>query len=203
MITINVESLENAEIFWKELGLEEKVALSESYDFKPQTLAIDVEYIDDIYEKVEELGLELSEISPATDGKHLFSFKTPEDNRVIIVGDWVTEPYSHDKRTAFFENIKQVSLLQAEDIEELDEEAVILFGRVTCPWTRYFSQQLAEISSKIYYVDTENTDLSPALQEARRKYDAPTVPTVIRRQADGAFVKMDRSKLTLKEFLED
>ncbi|WP_396418395.1 hypothetical protein LLA22_01455 [Lactococcus cremoris] len=30
MITLNVNSLENAEIFWKELGLEEEIALNET-----------------------------------------------------------------------------------------------------------------------------------------------------------------------------
>ena len=74
MITLNVNSLENAEIFWKELGLEEEIALNETYDPNPATLAISVETIDEIHDKIIELGLPLSLITKSADGRDLFSF---------------------------------------------------------------------------------------------------------------------------------
>lgn len=78
MITLNVNSLENAEIFWKELGLEEEIALNETYDPNPATLAISVETIDEIHDKIIELGLPLSLITKSADGRDLFSFIAPE-----------------------------------------------------------------------------------------------------------------------------
>ena len=77
MITLNVNSLENAEIFWKALGLEDEVALNETYDPNPETLAISVETIDEIRDKIIELGLPVSPITPAVDGRFMFSFIAP------------------------------------------------------------------------------------------------------------------------------
>mgnify|MGYP004619909305 CR=1 FL=1 len=110
MITLNVNSLENAEIFWKELGLEDEVALNETYDPNPETLAISVETIDEIHDKIIELGLPVSPITPAVDGRFIFSFIAPEGNTFIVIGEWVERPYTGEMRTEFFENVKGLLL---------------------------------------------------------------------------------------------
>lgn len=126
MITLNVNSLENAEIFWKELGLEEEIALNETYDPAPETLAISVETIDEIHDKIIELGLQLSPITKSADGRYLFSFIAPEGNTIIIIGEWVERPYTGEMRTEFFENIKDVLPLAPVRLSELTEGQFVL-----------------------------------------------------------------------------
>ncbi|PWR43478.1 thiol-disulfide isomerase, partial [Listeria monocytogenes] len=77
-----------------ELGLEDEVALNETYDPNPETLAISVETIDEIHDKIIELGLPVSPITPAVDGRFMFSFIAPEDNTFIVIGEWVERPYT-------------------------------------------------------------------------------------------------------------
>lgn len=203
MITLNVNSLENAEIFWKELGLEDEVALNETYDPNPETLAISVETIDEIHDKIIELGLPVSPITPAVDGRFMFSFIAPEDNTFIVIGEWVERPYTGEMRTEFFENVKGLIPLAPERLSELTEGQFVLFGRVTCPWTRRFVKALPDYADKmIYYVDTENTDLNPELQAIRRAHEVETVPTFMKRSTDGTFVKFDKKKESLSEFIK-
>ncbi|MDR1823293.1 MAG: thiol-disulfide isomerase [Lactococcus lactis] len=149
MITLNVNSLENAEIFWKELGLEDEVALNETYDPNPETLAISVETIDEIHDKIIELGLPVSPITPAVDGRFMFSFIAPEDNTFIVIGEWVERPYTGEMRTEFFENVKELIPLAPERLSELTEGQFVLFGRVTCPWTRRFVKALPDYADKM------------------------------------------------------
>lgn len=202
MITLNVNSLENAEIFWKELGLEEEIALNETYDSAPETLAISVETIDEIHDKIIELGLQLSPITKSADGRYLFSFIAPEGNTIIIIGEWVERPYTGEMRTEFFENIKDVLPLAPVRLSELTEGQFVLFGRVTCPWTRRFAKQLPGYADKtIYYVDTENTDLDNELQAIRKAHEINTVPTFMKRGADGTFVKFDEKIESLSDFI--
>lgn len=85
MITLNVNSLENAEIFWKTLGLENEVALNETNDPAKQTLALSVENINELHQKIESLSLPLSPLTHAANGKDLFSFVAPEGNLFIVV----------------------------------------------------------------------------------------------------------------------
>ncbi|AYG01640.1 VOC family protein [Lactococcus allomyrinae] len=203
MITLNVNSLENAEIFWKELGLEDEIALNEDFNCVPQTLAISVEYIDEIHDKVVALGLQVSPITESINGKHMFSFVAPEGNTFILIGEWVEAPYTSELRTEFFNNMENVEILPIEKLSALTEPAFVLFGRVTCPWTRRFVKQLPDFSdTKIYYIDTENTDINPDLQKVRQTYEAPTVPTFIKINADGTFVKFDSTKISLTDFIK-
>ncbi len=201
MITLNVNSLENAEIFWKTLGLENEIALNETFNPAPQTLALAVDYIDEIHDKVIELELPASPIVSGVEGKSMFSFIAPEGNTFIVIGEWVEAPYTNEKRNAYFDNIKRLVPLAPENLTSLSEEAIIYFGRVTCPWCRRLSRQIAKIDRQIYYINTEDTDINLQLKAIREQYDAPTVPTVIKRFADGTFVKFDGKTQTLDEFV--
>ena len=83
------------------------------------------------------------------------------------------------------------------------ENTYVLFGRVTCPWTRRFARQLPQFSDKtIYYIDTENTDLDPELAAIRKAYGVITVPAFFKRGTDGNFVKFDSSQETLEDFMK-
>lgn len=201
MITLNVNHLENAEIFWQTLGLENELALNEAIAPAKQTLAISVDILDEIHEKLLELNIPTSLISAAIDGKFLFSFDEPEGNTIILIGEWVEAPYTAEKRAAYFDNIKKLVVLAPEDLTDLSKDALLYFGRVTCPWCRRFSRQLAKIDQKIYYINTEDTDIQPQLQTLRQQYDVPTVPTLIKRFADGTFVKFDEKTQTVAEFV--
>lgn len=202
MITLNVNSLENAEIFWKELGLENEIALNEKFNHEPQTIAIELDYIDELRDKVVELGLEVSEIVPTVEGKHLFSFVAPEGNWVIVIGEWVEVPYSGELRSEFFENMKSVKVIAPSQVVSLPAGSLVLFGRVTCPWTRRLARQLPEIDAQIYYVNTEDTDISPELQVVRARYEAPTVPTLIKKEENG-FLKFNKNKGKLSDFIRN
>ncbi|RZI49666.1 thiol-disulfide isomerase [Lactococcus kimchii] len=203
MITLNVNSLENAEIFFKELGLEEEIALNETYDPILETLALPVEIIDEIHDKILALKLPVSPITPSVDGKHMFSFIAPEGNTFIVIGEWVEQPYTSEARTEFLTNIKALKPLSAQQLATLPAESLILFGRVTCPWTRRFARQLPAFADQtIYYVDTENTDLDLDLQAFRSTYTIATVPSFIRKNADGTFRKFDNKKENLSDFIK-
>ncbi|GAA3263147.1 hypothetical protein LMG8520_1138 [Lactococcus lactis subsp. lactis] len=54
----------------------------------------------------------------------------------------------------------------------------------------------------IYYVDTENTDLNPELQAIRKAHEVETVPTFMKRSADGTFIKFDKKKESFSEFIK-
>ena len=87
-------------------------------------------------------------------------------------------------------------------MSELTEGQFVLFGRVTCPWTRRFAKQLPGYADKtIYYVDTENTDLDNELQAIRKAHEINTVPTFMKRGADGTFVKFDEKIESLSDFI--
>ena len=202
MITLNVNSLENAEIFWKELGLEDEIALNEDFNCIPQTLAISVEYIDEIYDKVVALGLQVSPITASVNGKHMFSFVAPEGNTFILIGEWVEEPYNGDKRALYFENISNVTVSAPSELSELTDEVILFFGRVTCPWCRRLSHQIKNVDRQIFYIDTEDTDINPALKTLRDKYDVATVPTVIKHYTDGTFIKFDAKSQSLQDFVK-
>lgn len=204
MITLNVNSLVNAEIFWKELGLEEEVALNEAVITRPQTITMTIPYIDEVRDKVIELGLATSEIVPTANDKFMFSFVAPEENTVIIIGDWVCQPYTSEKRAEFFHNIKHVDYVRKyEQLTTLTEGEYLLFGRLTCPWTRYFARQLPEIwDKKIYFIDTEYTDFDTELASLREKYEAPFVPTFVKIEKNGSFVKYNEKIGTLTEFVK-
>ncbi|MDU7039308.1 MAG: thiol-disulfide isomerase, partial [Lactococcus lactis] len=111
-------------------------------------------------------------------------------------------PYTGEMRTEFFENIKDVLPLAPVRLSELTEGQFVLFGRVTCPWTRRFAKQLPGYADKtIYYVDTENTDLDNELQAIRKAHEINTVPTFMKRGADGTFVKFDEKIESLSDFI--
>jgi len=95
-------------------------------------------------------------------------------------------------RNEYFENIKNVELLKAEQVNELEEDAYIYFGRVTCPYCREFVEEFPKVDLAIKYIDTENTDLNPELQKVREQFDVKTVPTFIHLKADGSFAKLNR-----------
>lgn len=204
MITLNVNSLVNAEIFWKELGLEDEVALNETVVSDPQTVTICLPYLDEVFDKIVELGMNYSEILPLIDGRFMFSFVAPEDNTVIIIGTWVAEPYSGQKRAEFFHNIEHVTVVNTyQKLSELTAGDLILFGRVTCPWTRYFARQLPALKgANIYYVDTENTDINPEFAAVRETYAVSIVPTLIKIEADGKFVSFDEKTNSLSGFVK-
>lgn len=206
MITLNVNSLENAEIFWKELGLENDIALNEVFDDTVQKLAIPVAYLDDIFDKVVELGLSHSPITPCADGQYMFSFVAPEDNVFVLIGDWVKAPFTGQMRTAFLEQLKTATVLtpaQVLDLINQNQTQWLLFGRVTCPWTRYFVRQNPELAGlDLAYVDTENTDLDSTLQQVREHFQVATVPSLVKLNPDGSFEKFDSSQQSLADFIK-
>ena len=206
MITLNVNSLENAEIFWRELGLENEVALNEAFDSPLQTVALPLDIIDDVFDKIEELKLEHSPIAPATAGKYMFSFVAPEGNTFVVVGDWVRKPYEAADREEFFENIKNVRPISVNLLaQSLTQNAFVLFGRVTCPWTRHFVKQLPNLdlgNKPIYYIDTENTELDSELAAVRKAYGVVTVPAFLKRLPDGSIVKFDQGAESLADFVK-
>ena len=203
MITLNVNSLENAEIFWQELGLEDEVALNEAVVHEAQTVSICVSYVDDILDKVTALGLKVSNPVALVDGRYLFSFIAPEGDTILVIGQWINEPYSSEKRQAYFEALRDFTVVNPDKkLSALTTGAIVLFGRVTCPWTRVFVQELTAFDLKnAYYVDTENTDLVAKLQAMRKEYDVVTVPTLIKIKDDGAFEKFDKKTQALSDFL--
>ncbi|MFC4653308.1 thiol-disulfide isomerase [Lactococcus nasutitermitis] len=203
MITLNINHLGNAEIFWRELGLEDEIALNETENPTHQTLAVSVEYIDEIHDKLIELDIPTSPITATADGNFMFSFLEPEGNTIIIIGEWVEEPYAAEKRAEFFDNMKNVEILPLTELSNLTETTFILFGRVTCPWTRRFARQLPTVvTTKIAYIDTEDTDINPQLQSIREQYNVPTVPTFIKRFSDGSFEKFDKKVQRLTDFVK-
>ena len=85
MITLNVNSLENAEIFWNELGLENDIALNETTEAPQQNLVLAVQEFQKIYDKVQALGLPFSPMTTSANDKKLFSFVAPEGNLFVVV----------------------------------------------------------------------------------------------------------------------
>ncbi|MCL1950308.1 MAG: hypothetical protein FWF59_11310 [Turicibacter sp.] len=102
----------------------------------------------------------------------------------------------------YSDNISGLKAIEAQEVEQLREDAYIYFGRETCPYCREFADQFPEAGVPIHYVDTQNTMFDEKLQEIRDKYDVVTVPTFIRRSADGQFKKLDRDvRQTIKDFV--
>lgn len=68
---------------------------------------------------------------------------------------------------------------------------------------RRFVKALPDYADQtIYYVDTENTDLNPELQAIRKAHEVDTVPTFMKRSADGTFVKFSKNKEALSDFIK-
>jgi predicted bacteriocin transport accessory protein len=105
-------------------------------------------------------------------------------------------------RKTYFENIKDVTLINAQEITEFTEDAYIYFGRVTCPYCREFAEEFPEAKVEIYYVDTENTDIDPELQKVRDEFGISTVPNLVFRKKDGSFTKLNREeRQTIADFV--
>ena len=82
-----MNSLENAVIFWKELGLEDDIALNETTETAQQNLVLPVQDIQAIYDKVQALGLPFSPLTNSANDKKMFSFVAPEGNLFVIIGE--------------------------------------------------------------------------------------------------------------------
>lgn len=85
--------------------------------------------------------------------------------------------------------IHSVLKFKSLSVEELklklnNDDAFILYvGRATCQWCRKVAPILCCISSEqnlnIFYLDSENTESNPNLQEFRNNHEIDTVPAII------------------------
>lgn len=106
-----------------------------------------------------------------------------------------------EKASSYEKNIQGLEPLTASEVEELNEDAYIYFGRGTCPYCRDFSQQFPDAPVPIKYVNTEMTAVDNELRRIRDKYTVATVPTLIHRKKDGSFSKLNRDvRETIEHF---
>jgi len=152
---------------------------------------IEFDYIDDILEALKKSGAEVTEPLPDR-GRHRFDFVDLTGARYSIIGELVDIPLTAEAAIAFEVNVSKLIPLEITAIERLTEPAYIFFGRKSCPWSRRLAQQFPRLKTSLYWVDTEGTDAS---EPVRVKYNVVTVPTVIKRELDGSFVKFDGKSL--------
>ena len=94
--------------------------------------------------------------------------------------------------SAYENNVKDLNKIDATEIENLQEDAFIYFGRETCRFCREFSEEFKTADFPIYYIDTITTNSDENLQKVREIYDVKTVPTFIYRKIDGSYSKLNR-----------
>ena len=103
---------------------------------------------------------------------------------------------------SYEENIKHLIKISASEVENLSTDAYVYFGRGSCGFCREFSTQFKAATVLIYYIDTSLHDRDGALFKARKKYDVITVPTFMKRKADGTFIKLNRDvRESISQFL--
>jgi len=90
------------------------------------------------------------------------------------------------------ENVKNLTQIEATEIENLPGDAFIYFGRGTCRYCCEFSEEFPNAGIEIYYIDTTHTSVDETLQKVRDMYKVQTVPTFIHRQKDGNYKKLNR-----------
>lgn len=223
-----VNNVEKSANFWKMLGFEEAFrqdlgsghetvllkyadtgAALQLYDIdfirknqpelvnRKPVLLFSTEYIDEIYKKAQMTQLNVSEIVSYGD-QQAFTFTDPDNNLFTVIGEQVEVPATEKDLTEFDENIKNLIPLSFEAIELLKVPAYIFFGRKTCPWTRRVAKEFSDLTMPVYWVDTEGTDSTHFI---RQKYNVETVPTLIKRASSGGYVKFDKKKQTVIQFL--
>ncbi|MCR1949928.1 MULTISPECIES: thioredoxin domain-containing protein [unclassified Clostridium] len=97
------------------------------------------------------------------------------------------------------ENIKsfnKILSIEADDLLNNEDKAIVYIGRSTCPYCRKFAKKLSELASKvttpIHYVDSSN-HLDNELREFRDKYNIVTVPGFIVHKNGEIEVRCDSS----------
>lgn len=165
-------------------------------DRKP-VLLFSADYIDELFEKAQVISHNVSEIIPYGE-QYAFTFADPDDNIFTLIGELVDRPATDEDLVKFDENVKMLTPLRFDQIDALNQPSYIFFGRRTCSWSRRLAREFPELTTSIYWVDTEGTDRT---HPVRQKYTIETVPTVIKRASNGSYVKFDKNKQSIAQFV--
>ncbi|MCB5950825.1 hypothetical protein LI951_01945 [Enterococcus sp. BWT-B8] len=95
-----------------------------------------------------------------------------------------------EQKEAYKQNTDSLSLISPLDftqkLTEISSEETIFvyFGRLTCSYCRNFVAELDKLidsqTPTIYYIDTENTETDPDIQDIRDTYEIEFVPSFIK-----------------------
>src|SRR5690625_3160874 len=103
------------------------------------------------------------------------------------------------------EDFKRISPKQANDLLDSEEEVVILVVRETCPYCRKFMPKIhnvAQNSNKtVYFIHSQDEEHYKEVEGFRRKYDMPTVPSLLYKNKEGHKTVSD-SSMSEKEIAE-
>jgi hypothetical protein len=161
------------------------------------------DYIDDIYANLKAAKAKVSVIAPQGEQSY-FTFLDPDNNRYTMIGEWVEKPLSDEKLTVELDNfdrtMRHLLPLTFEELENMTRPNFIFFGRRTCPWSRYMAKNFEDLKVRMYWVDTEGSDAS---HPVRLKYGIKTVPVLMKRASNGMYVKFDKRRGSVDEFLYD
>jgi len=92
---------------------------------------------------------------------------------------------------SYYDNVKNFVKIDSKDVNFLNENAFIYFGRSSCPYCQEFSNEFPRLKQKVYYVDTQNR-MDTNLQSVRNQFNIQTVPSVIYRKPNGVYTKLNR-----------
>lgn len=231
-LMLYVKNVNRAVNFWKELGFEELVRIplegSETVvisndDFGNVTLQLyGIDYVRetnpelaenkptilfstddimDLHEKINTVTRQVGDVVPAGDD-YTFTFNDLDGNQFAVRGAKAGQELSAEVIDLYFEQLKNMRLISARDVEFLPDRSFIFFGQVTDGLSREFAEQLADAKRDIYYVDTQTASLSPDLQTILKRYEVSEVPALIRRNANGRFISLNAEEENVEDFMK-
>ena len=103
------------------------------------------------------------------------------------------EIISYEYATMQFKQISAENL--SKMLAENNKEIILFTSRKTCQWCRKVAPLLGEAAQNyegvIYYLDSENTDINPALKKFRTDYGIDTVPSIIKFWGKDKYEKLE------------
>lgn len=81
------------------------------------------------------------------------------------------------------EDFERISPKQANELLDTDGEVVVLVARETCPYCRKFMPKIHKVAQtndkKVYFIHSQDEEHYKEVEGFRRKYDMPTVPSLL------------------------
>lgn len=205
------------------LGNSESVVLSND-DFGNVTLQLyDVDYIretspevldnkptilfstDDIVEAhnvISKVTRRVGDIVAVEEGDYTFTFYDLDGNQFAVRGVKIGQELGPEAIASYFENLKNVKIVNARDIEFLPDKSFVFFGQVTDEASREFAEQLSDTKRDIYYVDTQTASLSSDLRLILKKYEINEIPAFIRKNSNGRFITYKSENESVDDFVK-
>lgn len=115
--------------------------------------------------------------------------------------------YNQEEYEKITKNFTELTIDEVEERLQKGESTILFFGKPTCPFCQMFVPKLNHVAQKnnldIYYLNTIDTETTPAIKALRNHMGISTVPQVVTIDGEDTYTNLNIESSTSEEKLTE